>query len=362
MKNKKVAVAMSGGVDSGVAAALLVKAGYKCVGFHLHLWSEKVEGEGFENKCCSTESLETARRTAYRLGILFYVLNFARPFKKQVVDYFLKAYTAGLTPNPCIACNKFIKFGELLNYVRKLGFDYLATGHYARIKKDHLLMGKDKNKDQSYFLYNLKQNQLSQILFPVGKYQKKEVIQLAKKWHLPVAYRPESQEICFLPGDDYRPFLKRHLKGSIKTGEVVDIKNQTIGQHQGLPLYTVGQRHGFSLNPKLQTPVLPPYYVVGKDIKKNHLIVGFGKETERKEFVVRNVNWVNENCRLKTLNYGLNCQVRIRHQGGFYPAKIEIQKNKTKVTLLEPERGISPGQSAVFYQKDEVLGGGVIIS
>ncbi|MCJ7804714.1 tRNA 2-thiouridine(34) synthase MnmA [Patescibacteria group bacterium] len=366
---KKIAIAMSGGVDSGVAAALLVKEGYQCSGFHLHLWSETVKDERFENKCCSTESLETARKTAHQLGMLFYVLNLARPFKKQVVDYFLKAYEVGLTPNPCVVCNQFIKFGELLNYVRKLGFDYLATGHYARMETFkftpkgclHLLMGKDKDKDQSYFLYNLKQNQLAQILFPVGEYQKKEVMAMAKRWHLPVAYRPESQEICFLPGDDYRPFLKRHLKGLIKTGEIVDIKGQTIGQHQGLPLYTVGQRHGFSINPKLQTPVLPPYYVIGKDVKKNRLIVGFGKETERKEFVVRNVNWVNKSCRLRILNDGLNCKVRIRHQGELCPAKLQIQKNKIKVTLIEPERGISPGQSAVFYQKDEVLGGGIIV-
>jgi len=353
----KVAIAMSGGVDSGVAAALLIKEGYQCTSFHLHLWSEKVEGEGFENKCCNTESLETARKTAHQLGMLFYVLNFSKLFKKQVVDYFLEAYASGLTPNPCVFCNRFIKFGELLNYVRKLGFDYLATGHYARIKNGHLLMGKDKDKDQSYFLYNLKQNQLAQILFPVGEYQKKEVIQLAKKWHLPVAHRPESQEICFLPGDDYRPFLKRHLKSSIKTGEAVDIKGQIIGQHQGLPLYTVGQRHGFSLNSKLQTPVLPPYYVIGKDVKKNRLIVGFGKETERKEFVVRNVNWLA----LRSLGEGgIKCFVRIRHQEELYPAKLQSQKNKIKVTLSEPERGISPGQSAVFYLGEEVLGGGII--
>ena len=350
-KTKKVAVALSGGVDSGVAAALLIKRGYQCEGFHLKLWSE----------CPSFESLGFVQKTAQKLGIPLHLVDLGEVFKKQVVDYFLKAYAAGLTPNPCVVCNQLIKFGELLNYVRKLGFDYLATGHYARIEKNHLLMGKDKGKDQSYFLYNLKQNQLAQILFPVGEYQKKEVVAMAKRWHLPVAYRPESQEICFLSGDDYRPFLKRHLKGSIKTGEIVDIKGQTIGQHQGLPLYTVGQRHGFSINPKLQTPVLPPYYVIGKDVKKNRLIVGFGKETERKEFVIRNVNWVNKSCRLRTLNDGLNCKVKIRHQGELYPAKLQIQKNKIKVTLIESERGISLGQSAVFYAGDEVLGGGIIV-
>ena len=352
---KKIAIAMSGGVDSGVAAALLVKEGYQCSGFHLHLWSETVKDERFENKCCSTESLETARKTAHQLGMLFYVLDLAKPFKRQVVDYFLKAYAAGLTPNPCVVCNQLIKFGELLNYVRKLGFDYLATGHYARIEKNHLLMGKDEDKDQSYFLYNLKQNQLAQILFPVGEYQKKEVMAMAKRWHLPVAHRPESQEICFLPGDDYRPFLKRHLKGSIKTGEVVDIKGQTIGQHQGLPLYTVGQRHGFSINPKLQTPVLPPYYVIGKDVKKNRLIVGFGRETEKKEFRIKDLNWLSSDYQEKLKAPGL--KVRLRHQGEF----LKCQFRQGRVVLKEAERGVAPGQSAVFYAGDEVLGGGIIV-
>ncbi|MCX6724832.1 MAG: tRNA 2-thiouridine(34) synthase MnmA, partial [Candidatus Shapirobacteria bacterium] len=175
---KKIAIAMSGGVDSGVAAALLVKGGDQCTAFHMHLWSETVKDKRF---------------------VPFQVIDFSKIFKKRVVDYFLKAYGNGLTPNPCIFCNKFIKFGELLNYVRKLGFDYLATGHYARTENGHLLMGKDKTKDQSYFLYNLQQKQLAHLLFPVGDYQKKEVVAMAKKWHLPVAQRPESQEICFLP-------------------------------------------------------------------------------------------------------------------------------------------------------------------
>ena len=379
LKSKKVAVALSGGVDSGVAAALLVKQGYQCIGFHMHLWSETIKDKFFINKCCSTESLETARKTAHQLGIPFQVIDFSKIFKKQVVDYFLKAYGGGLTPNPCVFCNKFIKFGELLNYALKLGFDYLATGHYARIEtskfaqKDflHLLTGKDKSKDQTYFLYNLTQPQLVHILFPVGNYQKKEVVAIAKKWQLPVAHRPESQEICFLPENDYRPFLKRHLQKEIKLGGVVDIQGRIIGSHQGLPLYTIGQRHGFNLSRQIQTPVLPPYYVIGKNVKKNQLIVGFGQETERKEFFVKGVNWINPELQInKSSNCELECWVRVRHQGKLLQARIQPQKNKVKVILTEPERGIAPGQAAVFYLPrrtrvkaglgEEVLGGGII--
>jgi len=379
-QNKKVAVALSGGVDSGVAAALLIKEGYQCTGFHLHLWSESIKDKKFENKCCSTESLEVARKTAHQLGMTFQVIDFSQLFKKKVVDYFLKTYAVGLTPNPCVFCNKFIKFGELLNYIRKLGFDYLATGHYARIEapkfaqKDclYLLMGKDKSKDQSYFLYNLTQCQLKHVLFPIGDYQKKEVVALAKKWQLPVATRPESQEICFLPEDDYRPFLKRHISSKIIPGEVVNIKGKMIGRHEGLPLYTIGQRHGFVIRTKniehRTKEIIPPFYVIEKNVKKNQLIVGFGKETERKEFLVKDVNWIDPNYPLSNseriphsglINYPLF--VKIRHQGGLLKAKVLVQKAKLRVILNEPERGIAPGQAAVFCQGEEVLGGGIIL-
>jgi len=392
----KVAVAMSGGVDSGVAAGLLVKAGYKCVGFHMKLWHE--EQGNFENKCCSTESLEAARKTCHKLGIPFYPIDFSGIFKKQVVDYFLEEYSAGLTPNPCVMCNKFIKFGKLLDYVRRLGFDYLATGHYARIveretqnvrrktKKNvspityHLLRAQDEQKDQSYFLYNLTQEQLAHVLFPVGDYSKKQVKAMAEKWKLPVARRPESQEICFLPETDYRPFLKRQIPKKIIPGEVVDTNGRVIGRHYGLPLYTIGQRHGFSINGKWKMEngkLIPPYYVIGKDGKKNRLIVGFGKEAERKEFWVKNVNWLAPR---SASEVGINCFVRIRHQGELLDCRVKRntqdarRKNVSRITyhvsLTEPERGIAPGQAAVFYTKYQVssikyqdfemLGGGII--
>jgi tRNA-specific 2-thiouridylase len=374
MKGKKIAVAMSGGVDSGVAAALVAKAGFQATGFYMQLWSEPVSGSqrrapSFENKCCSSESLEAARKTAHQLGISFYTINLEKIFKKRVVDYFLKEYGLGQTPNPCVMCNRFVKFGELLDYVKKLGYDYLATGHYARVMKDgrfHLLMGKDKIKDQSYFLYSLTQKQLTQVMFPVGDYFKKEVRAMAKKWKLPVAERPESQEICFFPEADYRPFLKRQIPKKIVSGEVVNVKRRVIGRHQGIPLYTIGQRHGFAITDK---KVIGPLYVIGKNNKKNQLVVGFGKEAEINEFWVKNVHWL---VRRSLGEGGMECKVRIRHQGELLKCKIRNVKGKIQVKLDEGERGVSPGQAAVFYlpaetlvkagekKAHEVLGGGTI--
>lgn len=350
MKKKRVAVAISGGVDSGVTAALLVKKGYDCAGFHLHLWSEsKKEG----NKCCSTESLEAARKTCHQLGIPFYILDFSQIFKKKVVDYFLKAYGDGLTPNPCIYCNKFIKFGELYDYVRKLGYDYLATGHYAQIMDGGLFAAKDKKKDQTYFLFNLTQKKLEHILFPVGDLDKAEVRKIAQKLRLPVAERPESQEVCFFPENDYRPFLHRRIPAKIIPGKVVNKKGELTGEHRGLPLYTYGQRHGFAARG------LGPWYVVDKRIKGNQLIVGFGKETERKEFKVKSLNIINPHI---VVSLNRHIAVRIRHQGELMRAKILRDKDTKilRVILVEPVRGIAPGQAAVFYARDEVLGGGVI--
>jgi tRNA-specific 2-thiouridylase len=358
MKRQRVAVAMSGGVDSGVAAALVVKAGFKAAGFHMHLWSEEIKDKRFENKCCSTESLEVARKTAHKLGVPFYTINFEKIFKKRVVDYFLKEYGLGRTPNPCVMCNRFIKFGQLLDYTRKLGYDYLATGHYARVSKNGcpcLLAGKDKKKDQSYFLYSLIRKQLARVMFPVGEYTKKEVIAMAKEWKLPVAERPESQEICFFPESDYRSFLKRHIKKKIFLGEVIDTKGKVIGKHKGIPLYTIGQRHGFTITDK---KVMGPLYVVDKNFKKNQLVVGFGKEAEIKQFWVKKVNWVNK---LTAKRLPLDAKVRIRHQGELLECRVQGVGFRVKVVLAEGERGVSSGQAAVFYRKEEVLGGGIIV-
>ncbi len=361
MKKKKVAVAMSGGVDSGVVAALLVKEGYQCAGFYMELWSERKE-KGFRNKCCDFELSRVALRTAHKLKIPFYTIDLKEIFKEKIVDYFLESYACGLTPNPCIKCNKLIKFGSLLDYVKKKGYDYLATGHYVEVKKDkknyQLLAGIDKTKDQSYFLYNLNQEQLPNLLFPLGKYKKKDVVSMAKKMSLPVANRPESQEICFFPENDYRPFLKRHLNKEIRPGKVVDLKGKVIGSHLGLPLYTIGQRHGFTIN-RGQTPNLPPFYVIRKKVKTNQLVVGFGKETERKEFLLKDVSWINP---IEFEKGVFRTELKVRYQGELLKAKLlkQNEKDELLVILNEAERGIASGQSAIFYKKNEMLGGGII--
>jgi len=351
---KKVAVAISGGVDSAVAAGLLVKRGYEVVGFHMHLWAEDAK----EGK----ERIKRAKKVAAALGIPFEIVDLRCEFKKKVVDYFLKEFAKGKTPNPCVVCNKYIKFGRLLDFtLNKAKCDYLATGHYAMIiKKGHfaLFRAVDKQKDQSYFLYTLTQKQLAHLLFPIGEYTKKEVLQTAKKWKLPIL--SESRAICFFKESDYRPFLRRQIREKLIPGEVSTLDGRVIGRHFGLPLYTIGQRHGF----ELKRGVLGPMYVVDKDIGKNRLVVGFGRECERRKFWLGDINWIaGEAPKLPR-----GCQVKIRHQGELLGCRVKGLGSRVKIILAEAQRGVATGQSAVFYasassaQAEEVLGGGIIAS
>jgi len=337
--NKKVIVAMSGGVDSSIAAFLLKKKGFDVKGVFLRLWNS-------EN---SLFSEKRARQVANILNIPFQTIDFEKEFKKQVVDYFLSEYKAGRTPNPCVVCNKKIKFGLLL----KLKADYIATGHYVRLNKGKILKGKDKTKDQSYFLWQLNQDQLKRVLFPVGNYKKEKIKKIAKKLNLPVANIPESQEICFIQstiGD----FLMRHLKQN--PGNIVDLNGNIIGKHQGLHFYTIGQRKGIIANKFTGKP----WYVLDKNLKKNELIVTQEqKDLMKKELIAKKVNWIA----FKNLDKPISVKVKIRY--GFLhkavPAKIFPLDKKVKVVFKRPQRAVTPGQSAVFYKGNELLGGGIII-
>ncbi len=375
-KNKRAVVAMSGGVDSSVAAALLKKQDFDVIGLFLKFWapnsvnSKQQTVNNTENKCCSVEAAEAARRVAQKLDIPFYVLDFRKSFKKQVVDYFISEYKKGRTPNPCVKCNQFIKFGKLWQKAKELGADFLATGHYVRIgirdtktlnpKRYTLLSAKDKQKDQSYFLWTLKQKQLKHLIFPIGDYTKDEVRKMAKKWELSTAARRESQEICFVFGA-VQEFLKKYIKP--KKGKILDLKGKVVGEHEGAAFYTIGQRHSLPLEPK--TPSQKPYYVVKTDIKKNIVVVGHEKDLYSKELMAEEVNWIDES-RVKSKSF--ECQARIRYGHPKEDSKLKPQNSTLKVIFKKPQRAITPGQSVVFYkgesfdgaQDKEVLGGGVI--
>ena len=449
---RRVIVAMSGGIDSSVAAALLKKAatpkdfkkifgrpapkgfrGFEVVGVFMKFWSEpfgsstriyadsNADLRRYENRCCSMEAEDRARKVASKLGILFYVLNVEKEFKKKVVDYFIKEYEAGRTPNPCVVCNKEIKFKVLLEKALELNADFVSTGHYARLKKEgeiyRLLRARDKEKDQSYFLWQLQQQELKKILFPIGNYTKPEVRALAKKFGLPMASVPESMEVCFVL-TSLGKFLKKYIK--TKPGRIVDAEGRVLGTHQGLPFYTIGQRKGIGLSGG-------PFFVLDKDTKKNLLIVTQNeKDLYKKEIVVKDVNWIRapstqcasvldraqirahnklcaqpstkfcalEFCALVSdkfpkLPLKVKAKIRYHHRAAsatIYHLKsnmaspsvarpsaatpasglesaIPVAKSHLGIYNLifnKPQKAVTPGQSVVFYRGEEVLGGGII--
>lgn len=348
---------MSGGVDSSVAAALLKEQGYECVGVFLKLWSEAEENTkrlGIENKCCSIDSFNDARRIAHQLGFPIYTINVRESFKEMVVDQWLESYRQGKTPNPCINCNRLIRFKVMLKRAEQLGCDYLATGHYVKLETDSnglvkLISGDDKNKDQSYFLYTMTQDRLKKLMFPVGHLTKPVVREIAKKFNLEVHKKPESQEICFISEKTHYSFLKRHL--DLKSGLIKDINGQELGRHDGLALYTLGQRHGI----KIGGPG-GPYYVVKLDHKTNTLYVSNNANDPlimTTKFKIKDATWISGTPPGPTETYG----VKIRHQAQVIPAAIDAQN---VVTLAQPARAIMIGQAAVFYKDKQVLGGGLI--
>lgn len=359
-------MALSGGIDSAVTAALLQEQGYECIGIHLRFWHDPMAPDlGFgspQNKCCKISAFEDARRVADFLNIPFHFMDVSRGFKKSVVDYFLKTYSLGHTPNPCIECNRAIKFGELLKKTISLKADYLATGHYARVRKRagefELLSGRDKVKDQSYFLYKLNQKQLKHVLFPLGGLLKTEVRELAKKYKLPaVIEKKESQGLCFFPESTPENFLKRHLPESLfKHGPIFTLDGRKIGIHKGLPLYTIGQRHGLGIGGVKGEIEGEGWYVVNIDRKKNTLIVGRKKDIFKNELECKYLHFISG----KEPKKKISIQVKIRHRGQSVPAKLVINKGKGVVTASSPLSAVSGGQAAVFYKGSRVLGGGII--
>ena len=353
MSKPRVAVAMSGGVDSSLSAALLQEAGYdEVLGVSMQLWCEESHGlPSSRPACCSLRDINDARQVCQLLGIPFYRLNLEPQFQTYVVDYFCGEYAQGRTPNPCIACNQQIKFNLLLHRVLSLGAKYLATGHYARIEVSggeyRLLKGVDPGSDQSYFLYTLGQWELQHLLFPLGSYLKTEVRHMAAERGLPMADKPKSQDLCFIPNGDYRDFLRGHI--SPVPGEIVDPEGKVLGRHQGIAFYTVGQRIGLGL------ALGKRLYVIAIDAPNNILVVGSEDKLFASKLLATEVGFVGEKPQQP-----LAIKAKIRYKSPEASAMLYPHEDRIEVRFHQPQRAITPGQAVVFYQDDQVLGGGII--
>ena len=344
MEKTKIAVAMSGGVDSSLTAALLKEQGHEVIGITMELSD------------CSAGAIQDAKVVADFLGIPHYVANFRELFQEKVINYFLDEYGRGRTPNPCVACNPNVKFGGLIGKAQELGCEYLATGHYARVGYNEetgrydISKGTDDHKDQAYALYRLKQEQLAHIMTPLGGWVKTDTRREAAKRNLPVANKPESQEICFVP-DDYKAYLLQHRPEWQKTGDIVDTQGNVLGRHQGIAFYTVGQRKGLGIAAE------HPLYVIGLDAAKNQVVVGSNNQVFANGLLADQLNWVA----IANLEQPMEANVKIRYGAKEAPAILYPQSDgKVKVEFREPARAVTPGQSAVFYIGERVLGGGII--
>lgn len=345
----KVLVGLSGGVDSAVSAFLLKKSGYEVCAVTMCLGCSS--SEEARPRCCGSAAIQDARKIADKLGIAHYIWDFSRELEEKVIRKFISEYQKGRTPNPCVECNKYLKFGKLLQGALNIGFDYLATGHYAKIEvKDgnyFLKRPRDKRKDQTYFLYSLRKEDLKFILFPLADYTKEEVRAIARREGLPVSYKPQSQDICFI-GENYRQFLKQRIK--VESGEIVDSRGRVLGEHRGLPFYTIGQRQGLGISCK------QPLYVIGFDLGKDRVIVGQKEELKARGLLAEEVNV------LKTDFEGpLYAQIRYRHT----PAKCWVEfipPDRMRVIFEQEQYAVTPGQSVVIYKEDYLIAGGIITS
>ncbi len=351
---KHVVVAMSGGVDSSVAAALLVEQGYQVTGMMMRLWSEP--GQEAFNRCCTPAAMSLARRVAAQLEIPFYAVDAKDTFHKMVVAPFIADYLSGATPNPCLRCNRHIRWEFLLNQALALGADYMATGHYVRLERPEgqpaqLLQAIDQHKDQSYVLSVLNQAQLAHALFPLGAYTKPEIRAMAEKHGLPVAKVKDSQDLCFLGGGDYASFLTRHAPEASQPGPITRRTGQNLGQHKGLAFYTIGQRKGLGVTAP------EPLYVLEKDMLTNTLIVGTLDELGSSELIAGSVNWVSG----QAPSAPFPATVKIRYKASTAPGLVTpLADDRFQVTFEAPLRDITAGQAAVVYQGAEVLGSGII--
>ncbi|MAE66199.1 MAG: tRNA 2-thiouridine(34) synthase MnmA [Phycisphaeraceae bacterium] len=362
----KVLVAMSGGVDSSVAAALLQEQGYEVVGCFMRLGSDdSVEGEACDPNaydpdrvrpghqgCCSLDDASDARLVASMLGVPFYVLNFKRDFDR-VIDYFVDEYNRGRTPNPCIRCNHWLKFGRLADYARSIDADFVATGHYARVDRDggraRLMCGRDREKDQSYVLFTTPAALLEHIMLPIGRHTKREVRRIAEEKGLPVFDKPDSQEICFVPDTDYARLVRRRSPETVREGNILDHEGTVIGRHPGHQHFTIGQRRGISVS------LGHPIYVTDKNAETNTITVAPASETFADTLVADETNWLRP-----PPSRPMPCLARIRYNAAAVPATVVAESDTMTVRFDEPQRAISPGQAVVCYEDDELIGGGWI--
>ena len=340
-----ILVAMSGGVDSSVTAALLLKEGHQVSGFTFMV------ADGTSKKVAGT--IHDARLVAETLNIPHYITDVSQDFTRTVIEPFVAEYARGRTPNPCTICNRVLKFKTLIEKAEEVGAEMIATGHYAQITHDsgslcHLKRGLDLSRDQSYFLFNLRQNQLQKTLFPLGGQHKTEIRKTAEALNLPVADKPDSQEICFIPDDDYPAFIRSRYPETLKPGEIVDLSGTVVGSHEGIQFYTIGQRKGIGAHTERK-------YVVQIDAAHNRVVIGGNDDLLRKEFIIRSVNWI-----VPPPATTFTAAAKIRSTTPPLPCEVKQCKNETVITFKEPQRAITPGQAGVVYVGDEVIGGGFI--
>ena len=348
---------MSGGVDSSVAAYLLKEQGYDVIGVTMQIWQEDKEYEEREGGCCSLSAVDDARRVADKIGIPFYVLNFRDSFKKNVIDYFIDEYMEGKTPNPCIACNKYLKFDELLKKAQGIGADYIATGHYAKIEEHNgryiLVKSDDDKKDQTYALYNMTQEQLAHTLMPCGEYTKDRIREIAKEIGLDVHNKKDSEEICFISDNNHGKYISEAMPGKVKQGNFVDKDGNILGKHKGIVYYTIGQRKGLGL------AMGRPVFVTDITPLTNEVVVGAEEDIFKTDLICKDINFIA----FDNLDKSLELKAKIRYSAKPATATVTpLENGKVRVSFKEKQRAITKGQSVVFYLDDLVVGGGIIES